>query len=144
MIVLDTTVLLYAVGAEHPLRQPSREIVRAISDGRVAATTSVPVIQEFAHVRARRRGRSEAVVQAANFAELLAPLLPLTHAEIEPALRLFERHPELDAFDAFLAAAAIAHGARALVSADRAFAVVESVSYVDPVTPELDALIGPG
>ena len=141
MIVLDTTVLLYAVGDEHPLRDPSRRLVRAIGDGRVAATTSAAVIQEFAHVRARRRGRRDAATQAAHFAELLAPLLPLTHDEVGPSLELFERHPELDAFDAFLAAAALAQDARALVSADRAFTAIVDLPHVVPGTPEFERMI---
>ena len=54
MIVLDTTVLVYAKGAEHPLRAPCRELVERIAEGAVQATTSVEVIQEFVHIRARR------------------------------------------------------------------------------------------
>lgn len=60
MIVLDTTVLIYAVGTEHRFRDPCRELIEAIRTGKVAATTTVEVIREFAHVRARRRGRSDA------------------------------------------------------------------------------------
>jgi predicted nucleic acid-binding protein len=134
-------MLVYAVGDEHPLREPSRRIIEAIRDGRVAATTSVAVIQEFAHVRARRRGRADAAARAAQFAELLAPLLPVAADDVAPGLRLFERHEELGAFDAFLAAAAIAHGARALVSADEAFAAVDGLRYVNAAAPELGALL---
>ena len=53
MIVLDTTALVYAVGGEHPMREPSRRLVEAIAAGRIEATTTVEVIQEFVHVRAR-------------------------------------------------------------------------------------------
>ncbi len=59
MILLDTSVLVYAVGGEHPLREPCRRVVNEIGAGRLAATTTVEVIQEFAHVRARRRGRTD-------------------------------------------------------------------------------------
>lgn len=45
MIVLDTTVLVYAKGAEHPLRDPCRDLVAAIADERIAATTTAEVIQ---------------------------------------------------------------------------------------------------
>ena len=55
MIVLDTTVLVYAKGIDHPLRQPCRKLIDLIADGRIEATTTVEVIQEFVHVRARRR-----------------------------------------------------------------------------------------
>lgn len=68
MIVLDTTVLAYAVGAEHPLREPSRRLVAAIGDGRIAATTTVDVVQEFAHAYARRRARAAAAAHARRYA----------------------------------------------------------------------------
>jgi predicted nucleic acid-binding protein len=54
MIVLDTTVLVYAVGADHSLRRPCRDLVEAIAERRIEATTTVEVIQEFVHVRGRR------------------------------------------------------------------------------------------
>ena len=61
MIVLDTTVLAYAVGEAHPLRDPCRRLLAAHAEGRIEATTTVEVIQEFAHIRARRRTRPDAV-----------------------------------------------------------------------------------
>lgn len=140
MIVLDTTVLVYAVGVRHPLREASRRLVRAIGEG-LAATTSVAVIQEFAYVRARMRGRSDARARATEFAELLAPLLPVLPSDVEPGLRLFERHDELDASDAFLAVAAVAHDAEALVSADRAFAGIRGLRFVELGSSRLDALL---
>ncbi|AGL26143.1 hypothetical protein J113_04715 [Mycobacterium tuberculosis CAS/NITR204] len=81
MIVLDTTVLVYAKGAEHPLRDPCRDLVAAIADERIAATTTAEVIQEFVHVRARRRDRSDAAALAApDYAELSAA----THHQSRP------------------------------------------------------------
>jgi len=140
VIVLDTTVLVYAVGVDHPLREPSRRLVDAIAAGRVHATTTVGVIQEFVHVRARRLGRADAVKAGRSFAELLAPLL-VTPVSVEAALRIFERSDSLGAFDAFLAATAIANDAEALVSADRAFSSVSRLVHVVPGTAEFESLL---
>ena len=143
MIVLDTTVLVYAVGTEHPLREPSRRLIDAIAAGRVSATTTIEVIQEFVHVRARRQGRADAAKVGRNFAELLAPLLVMPAAVVEPGLRLFERSKQLGVFDAFLAATALASGAEALVSADRAFSSVSTLAHVVPGSAEFDRLVSP-
>jgi predicted nucleic acid-binding protein len=43
MIVLDTTALVYAKGADHPLRDPCGELIEAIAARRLAATTPVEV-----------------------------------------------------------------------------------------------------
>lgn len=132
MIVLDTTVLVYAVGAESEFRQPCRLLVQAVGDGRLEATTTVEAVQEFAHVRARRRGRADAARLARSYLELLEPLLEVSAAALRDGLVLFEQHEVLGAFDAVLAAAAVRSGSTALVSADSGFAVVEHLRHVRP------------
>ena len=141
MIVLDTTVLAYAVGTEHPLREPSRRLIGAIGEGMVTASTTVDVIQEFAHGYARPRPRADAAAQARRYATLLAPLLSPTEADLAAGLQLFEKQERLDAFDAVLAATTIAHEAKALVSADRAFASVRRLPFVELGSPEFNALL---
>lgn len=132
MIVLDTTVLVYAMGAEHPLREPCRELIAAIAEGAIQATTTVEVIQEFVHVRARRRGRKDAAAAGRDYAELLAPLLSVAREDLQQGLALFERSDRLGAFDAVLAAAATAASASALISADTAFAGSAALEHVVP------------
>jgi len=132
MIVLDTTVLVYAKGADHPYRDPCRELVAAVADNRIEATTSVEVIQEFVHVRARRRGRSDAAALGAAYVELLSPLMEVTREHLERGLDLFRATTKLRPFDAILAAACLAKGAHALVSADSAFAEAPSLRHVLP------------
>lgn len=141
MIVLDTTVLVYAVGVEHPFKSSSERLLGEVAAGRLQATTTVEVIQEFAHVRARRRSRQEAAARARDFAELLSPLLAVGRTELERGLTLFERHPRIGSFDAVLAAAALATGADALVSSDAGFAVVPKLRYLGLGTPELERLL---
>jgi predicted nucleic acid-binding protein len=141
VIVLDTTVLAYAIGSEHPLREPSRRLVAALRDGTLAATTTVDVIQEFAHGFARRRSRADAARHARQYATLLAPLISPTDADLNAGLALYEKHERLDAFDAVLAATAVANRADALVSADRAFADVRSLRFVELGSAALDDLL---
>lgn len=141
MIVLDTNVLVYAVGAEHPLRAPSRRLFDAIEGGRVQATTTVEVIQEFLHVRAQRRARGDATRVADAFRRALTPLLSPGEGELQAALRLFERHERLRAFDALLAAVAISQDAEALVSADAAFAGIRGLRHVSPGSPAFERLL---
>ena len=133
MIVLDTTVLVYAVGGHHPLSDPCRRLVTAIGDEVLQATTTVEVIQEFAHVRARRRGREDAQEIAAGFLDLLSPLLRPDETDLRRALDLFVTCPPIGAFDAVLAATSIGTDhVRALVSADRSFASIPGLAHIDP------------
>lgn len=141
MIVLDTTVLVYTQGSEHPLREPCRRLIRAISLGAVQATTTVEVIQEFLHVRARRRDRLPAVADARAYAQLLAPLLTADDAVLRNGLILYGSTSRLGAFDAVLAAAAVAAGAEALVSVDSAFGEVPGLRHVVPTDPGVASLL---
>lgn len=142
MIVLDTTVLVYAVGGAHPLAAPCQRLIDLIGDGQFAATTTAQVIQEFVHVRARRRDRRDAVEIGSRFVALLTPLLPVGEEDLADGMRLFERVDGLGAFDAVLAAAAINADAEALVSADRAFSRIRRLPSIEPGTSEFDALLG--
>lgn len=143
MIVVDTTILALAVGAEHELRGAARQLIEAVAARSVEATTTPEVIQEFAHVRARRRGRRDAAALARRYAELFAPLITVEAEHLERGLRLFEQHAELGAFDAVLAATAVAHDAAALVSADMDFRVVSGIRHVAPGTEAFDELLAP-
>lgn len=142
MIVLDTTVLVYAVGVPHALREPCQDIIQAIVSGHVQATTTPEVIQEFAHVRARRRSRADAAGLASDFAFLLSPLLTVDPDDLLAGLRLLETTDTLGAFDAVLAATAMAREARALVSADAGFTSVEGLTHLMPGSSQAAALLG--
>jgi uncharacterized protein len=141
VIVVDTTILVYALGRDHPLCDPCRRLIDAVGGGRVEATTSPEVIQEFVHVFARRRSRRDAAAAGRRYALLLSPLLSYSEEHLEPALRLYERHDRLGAFDALLAAAVLEQEADALVSADAAFASVRRLTLIKPRTSAFDRLV---
>jgi hypothetical protein len=141
VIVLDTTILVYAVGTRHALAAPSRRVIEAAAEGRVRATTTAEVVQEFVHVRARGRSRRDAVRLGRAYAELLSPLVTIEGEDLDHGFRLFERHARLGAFDAVLAAAAISRDAEALVSADAGFDGIPRLTWIAPGVPELDDLL---
>jgi predicted nucleic acid-binding protein len=135
VIVLDTAVLLYAIGDDHTLREPALRVLAAVADREIAATTTVEVIQEFAHVRARRRSRAEAVARADSYRRLLAPLVSVDEPALEQGLALFAAHERLGAFDAVLAAVALALPGGGLVTSDRAFGDIPGLACHDLASP---------
>ncbi|MHB1525338.1 MAG: type II toxin-antitoxin system VapC family toxin [Candidatus Dormibacteria bacterium] len=134
MIVLDTTILVYGVGSEHPLRGPCRALLELVRDGVVRGGTTVEVVQEFAHVRSRRRPRAEAADRAREYARGLSPLVQPDEEDVFGGLDLFQGLSSLGPFDAVLAAAARRRG-WALASADRSFEEVTGLAYLDPSSP---------
>ena len=140
MILLDTAVLAYAVGEQHPRREPCRRIFAAQELGQLEARTTIEVIQEFAHVRARRRTRFDATAIARAYTNTLTPFATEMD-DLLLGIDLFDRIPPLGAFDAVLAATALNRQAEALISADRAFGSVAGMRRVDPATSALTALL---
>jgi uncharacterized protein len=141
VIVVDTSVLVYAVGEEHELREPCTRFVRALETGQLAATTTVEVVQKFVHVRARRHNRADATALGRDFAQLLSPLISTTEETLRDALRIFERESELGSFDALLAAAALEHRAEALLSTDTDFGRVSRLRHVSPGSDDFERLL---
>ena len=91
MLVLDTSVLVYASGADHPLREPAVRLLRDVVASRVSATTTPEVLQQYAHVRARHRDRADAFAQAERFAELPGPLTVVNTRDVLEGLRIWSQ-----------------------------------------------------
>ena len=130
MIILDTTVLVYAVGGTHPLADPARRLLASVESRRIRATTTPEVVQEFVHVRARRRSRADAADLGRAFATLLSPLISPDEDDLRLGLEFFRASDVLGAFDGVLAATAVRHGAEGLVSADAAFGDIAELRHV--------------
>lgn len=141
MIVVDTTVLVYAVGADHPLREPCQALLEELRQQRVRATTTPEVIQEFVHVRARRRDRRDAAALGRSYARAFAPLLTTGDDDLQAALDLFEAHPALGCFDAVLATVAQRSHAAGIASADAGFAAIAAPHWLDPASPDFIARV---
>jgi len=139
MIVLDTTVLVYAVGGEHQFREPCRRLVAAADARAIVARTTVEVLQEFVHVRSQRRDRADAVARGRSYLNLFGPLLVSDEANLVDALAIFQSNPTVGMFDALLASVAIATGAP-LVSADRGFGSIPGLEHLRPTDETVSAL----
>jgi len=139
LIVLDTTVLVYAVGADHPFREPCLRLLSAASTLRL--TTTAAVIQELVHVRQRRRPRVDAIALGRAYLDLLSPLLEVPDVAVGDALDLLVQHPRLGPFDAVLAAAAARARCTALVAADAAFTGLRGCPVVMPDDRGVDRLL---
>lgn len=140
MILLDTTVLAYAVGTDHRFRDPCRRLVEAAADGLLEASTTPEVIQEFIHIRSRRRDRADSARLGLSYCSLLTPLVTVTEEHLREGIGLYERFPGPGAFDSVLAAVAIGTGS-ALVSADAAFGRVTGLDHVLPDDTGVDAIL---
>lgn len=120
-VLLDTAVFVYAVGGEHPLREPSRTLVHALAEQRFEGEASVELVQEFLHQRARRTGDRRGAAEHARQVAALCVLHDVTPEDLRLALDLFGGHERLHARDAIHAATARNRGIGVIISPDDAF-----------------------
>lgn len=139
--LFDTSVFIYALGGEHPYREPCRAIVLAQGDGRLAGEASVELLHEFAYVRSRRTvTRSNASRSTRDIVEM-CPLHTVDRADIERALDLWVRHQALDMRDAIFVAQALDRGIDAILSADRGFDGIHGLERIDPADADAVATL---
>jgi len=132
VIFVDSNVLMYAAGADHPLQRPCREIVEGIGDRSIAATTSVEVVQEIVH-RYLAIGRVPGgLALAEQTMDLFAPVLPMTHALMRRVPELARRYPALSARDLIHVATCVHEGISEILSTDRGFDAVREVRRIPP------------
>lgn len=129
--LFDTSVFVYAIGGEHPYREPCRSILSALRNGDLAGEASVELIHEFAYVRCRRNTRGDAAHWARRISRACR-LHPVADADMERALELWTEHERLDMRDAIFAAQALNRGIDAILSPDRGFDGIPGLERVDP------------
>jgi uncharacterized protein len=128
----DTSIFIYALGREHPYREPCREIVRRAAAGDLQGEASADLLQELLHQRARRTGDRIGAAEAARWVAKLVWWHPLEPNDVHRGMDLFENHNDLDARDAIFAALAINRGIDTILATDRAFEGIDGLERIDP------------
>ena len=131
-VFIDTAVIMYASGGEHPLRGPCEDVLTRVADGELDAVISVEVIQEILHrfISIRRSELGE--VQASEAMDFFAPVLPITHALMRRVPELGRKYPALSARDLIHVATCIHEGITEIISPDLGFDQVAEVRRIDP------------
>jgi predicted nucleic acid-binding protein len=133
---VDTTIFMYAMGAESRFKEPCARILRAGAADRQVLVTSAETFQEVLH-RYRSIGRHEDIqttFEAISVA--VRRILPVTFEDVEEARLLGERTPKgsgASARDLVHAAVARRQGLREILTVDAGFASIPGVLVVDPL-----------
>jgi uncharacterized protein len=132
VVLIDSNVPMYAVGADHPYREPCIEVLQRIRTGALDAATDAEVHQEilYRYLSVQQATRARQVSEA--FQVLVPTVFPITIAEIARARELVDRYPTLPARDLLHLAAMLNNGITTIVSADRHFDVVSEIRRRDP------------
>jgi hypothetical protein len=127
MILVDSNVPMYLVGAPHPNKGAARNLLeRAILDGE-RLVTDAEVLQEILHryVAIDRRDAIEPATRA--LLDVVEEVFPIERLDVESARRLV-MVSSLSARDAVHVAIMRRHGVDRVLSFDRGFDAVEGLA----------------
>jgi len=128
---IDTSVIIYASGKEHPYKESCAAILFGIEQGRITGVISVEIVQELAH-RFIRVGRKEEGLQVIR--TISETMLPesITSEDASRAVNLLGVH-DIDSRDAFHAAWMLRRGITGIISADKHFDRINGIERIDPI-----------
>lgn len=135
-VLVDTNVILYAIGGPHPYAEPCRGILALAGEGRFEMEAPVDLVQEILHHRTRRLGDRHQAAADARAAATLCRLHAVEPQDADKAAELFAASSRLSARDAVFAAVAIRHDLTAILSADGDFDGLSDLRRLDPADLE--------
>lgn len=129
---VDSNIIMYAVGAEHPYRRPCLDALERIIREGLPAVVSSEVHQEILH-RYMSLGHGQLALEISVRLETVIPTtLPVTLADIRRARQLATHYPAIKARDLVHAAVMLENGISCIVSTDRHFDQVAEIDRLDP------------
>jgi len=132
-ILVDSNIIMYAVGAEHAYRSPCLNALDRIIGENLRAAVSSEIHQEILH-RYLSLGLPDKAREVSLNLELIVPTtLPVTLAEIHRVRELTERYPRLNARDLIHAAVMLENGLTRILSTDRHFDQLAEIERIDPL-----------
>jgi uncharacterized protein len=131
-VFVDTAIIMYAGGSDHPLRAPCQRLLERVADGQLEAVTSVEVVQEILHRFTALHRPAVGATMARDTLDLFAPVLPITHAIMRRMPDLVEQHTKLAARDLVHVATCLEEGISDIVSPDRGFDDVPGIRRLAP------------
>ena len=132
MILVDSNIIVYAAGAEHPYKAPSVAFLESVAEGKVEATIDAEVLQELLH-RYRALNRWADGRRVYDLARRIFPaVLPVTSEILDRARILLDEYDGLMARDALHAAVVEINSLEAICSYDSDFERITTILRTEP------------
>ncbi len=132
LCLIDTNVPMYAVGADHPLKQPCLAILRDIAEGEIQAVADSDVLQEILHRYTTIQQRRWGIEVVREFVRVVPNVLSVNKVDLLLALDLHAQFEELQARDSVHGAVMLNNGIEMIITADRHFDALPGLRRLDP------------
>lgn len=131
-VLVDSTVVVHALGDTEPHRSRSRALLKELWGGMGRAYCSTEMVQEAVHHRLRRTQDRQRAAEDARDLMGLFIVLNFDHEILELSLELIES-TGVRGRDAVHAATALAYGIGTIASSDPAFDDIPGLTRIDPL-----------
>lgn len=132
MILVDSTVLMYAAGTVHPHKGPCVELLERVASADVEAAVDSEVLREILH-RYRAMNRWSDGRRVYDLTRRIFPgVVPVTADVLDGARGLLDLHPGLTAGAALHGAVVQTHSLDAICSYDRSLDRIAGVKRMEP------------
>lgn len=127
MKLVDTNIIIYSLGKEHPLKEPCRKLIAKVASGDIIANIDVEVLQEILYIFTYRNQRSKGIDACYYLLELFPNPFTISKNEINSAIFLMDEYPSLVSRDAIHAAVVINNKLRGIISEDSDFDMIKNI-----------------
>jgi uncharacterized protein len=123
---------MYAIGKDHPHKQPCLDLLRHVADGKIDAVTNAETLQELLH-RYRMIGRwPEGKKIYDRVRKIVTHVIPISAEHVDEARRLLDEYPHLMARDALHVAVCQEIEGATLCSYDRDLDGIKGIMRREP------------
>lgn len=118
MKLLDTNVVIYAIGGPHPLKEACQRLFQDIAGGNAAYVIDVELLQEVLYIYSSRGQRHQALQVFDLLLRIFPDPLSVGRAEVTAARDILQRHASLSPRDAIHLGVALTQGLEGVVTTD--------------------------
>ncbi len=129
---IDANMIMYSIGAPHPLREPCKKFLEKIKSREILGVTNTEVLQEilYRYFSIERGTLGEIAYQ--SMIEFCTDILPVRVVDTDKALEILKRVKGITSRDAVHAATMIHNGINEIISTDPHFDLIHEIKRIDP------------
>lgn len=133
MKLLDTNIVVYAIGRPHRYKQPCVRLLQEVADGVSDFNVDTELLQEILYLYTARGERARGLTTCSDLLLMFPDPFPIGRHEVVLAHEILTRYPALLPRDAIHAAVTQANHLEGIVSADKVFSTIDYLRRFDPL-----------
>ena len=132
MKLIDTNIIMYAVGKTRILKEPCKEFLHKVVNNEISANIDVEVLQELLYVYDSRGERKRGLRIISEMMVLFSNPFAIGKNEIVKAKDLMTKYSTLTTRDAIHCAVTINLNLEGIISTDKGLDVVKDIHRLSP------------